>query len=74
MSDNRVIEIQVFLVEIIGRFELTMTDRSERVCRAPTGLMTAVIDGELESGAQLPLAVSVIAREDNEWRLGSERL
>ena len=60
------IEIQAFLVEIIGRFELTMTDRSERVCRAPTGMMTPVIDGEFESGAQLPLAVSVIAREDND--------
>ncbi|KAF8141145.1 cytochrome P450 [Boletus edulis] len=54
-----VIEIQAFLVEIIGKFELTMTDRSERVCRAPSLVMVPMVDGELELGSQLPLAVSV---------------
>lgn len=61
---NSVIEIQAFLVEIISKFELTMTDRSERVCRAPSSLMAPMVDGELECGAQLPLVVSVAARED----------
>ncbi|KAG6382002.1 cytochrome P450 [Boletus reticuloceps] len=60
-----VIEIQAFLVEIIGKFEVTMTDRSERVCRAPSVVMVPMVDGELELGPQLPLAVSVAPHEQD---------
>ena len=52
-------------MEIIGKFEVTMTERSEKVIRGPSGLMSPVIEGELERGTQLPLAVSVAAREDD---------
>ena len=64
ISDS-VIEIQAFIVEIIGKFELTMTDQSERICRAPCVVMVPMIDGELERGSQLPLVVSIAARENN---------
>ena len=64
MNDS-VIEIQTFIVEIIGKFELTMTERSERVRRGPPGMVIPVIEGELERGSQLPLAVSLAAREDD---------
>ncbi|KAI9568845.1 cytochrome P450 [Boletus coccyginus] len=60
-----VIEIQAFIVEIVGKFEFTMTDQSERVCRAPSFVMIPMVDGELERGSQLPLAVSVAARQDD---------
>ena len=58
-----VIEIQAFIVEVIGRFELGMTEQSERVGRGPSPLMTPVIEGELERGAQVPLLVSVAVQE-----------
>lgn len=57
--------MQAFLVEIIGKFEIAMTDRSERVRRGASFVMVPVIDGEVELGSQLPLAVSVAAREDD---------
>ena len=41
-----------------------MTDQSEKVCRAPSCVIVPMVDGELECGSQLPLAVSVAARED----------
>lgn len=56
--------MQTFLVEIIGKFEITITDRSERVCRGASFVMVPVIEGEVECGSQLPLAVSVAVRED----------
>ena len=63
VSANSVIEMQAFIVETVGKFEFTMTERSERVCRAPCSMMVPMVDGELEHGSQLPLAVSVAARE-----------
>ena len=50
-------------MEIIDKFEVTMTERSEKVIRGSPGLMSPVHEGELERGTQLPLAVSVAARE-----------
>lgn len=50
-------------MEIIGGFELGMTERSEKVCPGPPFLMFPVVEGELERGCQLPLAVSITARE-----------
>ena len=65
VSPNSVIEMQAFIVETVGKFEFTMTDQSERVCRAPCSMMVPMVDGELEHGCQVPLAVSVAAREDD---------
>ena len=62
---NSVIELQAFLVEIVGKFEITMTERSERVFRGPSPVMLPIVDGELEHGSQLPLTMSVASREDN---------
>ena len=65
IANDSVVEVQAFLVEIFGKFELTMTERSERVRRGPPGMVIPVIEGELERGSQLPLAVSLAAREDD---------
>ena len=64
VSANSVIEMQAFIVETVGKFEFAMTDQSERVCRAPSFVMVPKVDGELERGSQLPLAVSIVDRED----------
>ena len=67
IANDSVVEVQAFLVEIFGKFELTMTERSERVRRGPPfNLMVPVVEGEWERGSQLPLAVSVAAREDDD--------
>jgi hypothetical protein len=60
-----VIEMQAFIVGTVGKCECTMTNQS---CRAPSFVMAPTVDGELERGSQLPLAVSVPAREDDVWR------
>ena len=65
VSAGSVIEMQTFIVEIVGKFEFTMTDQSERVFRAPSFVMVPMVDGELERGSQLPLAVSVVDREED---------
>jgi len=60
-----VLEIQTFLVEVIGKFEFRMTDQAARVSRQLSGVMVPMVDGEPERRIQLPLAVSVAAREDD---------
>ena len=65
VSANSVIEIQAFLVEIVGKFDIAMTERSERVLRGSSSVMIPMVDGELEHGSQLPLSISVVAREDD---------
>lgn len=65
IANNSVIEIQAFLVEVIGRFELTMTELSEKVSRGPGIFMVPVVEDELKCSSLLPLAVSVAAREDD---------
>lgn len=64
-ANNSVDEIQAFLIEIIGRFELSMTELSARVYRGPTALISPPVEGELDRGHQLLLVVSMVAREDN---------
>ncbi|KAG9312011.1 cytochrome P450 [Chiua virens] len=57
-----VIEIQAFLVELVGKFEFRMTDRSEIVVRRGQSIvMFPTVEGEAERGSQLPLAVSIAA-------------
>ncbi|OJA08929.1 hypothetical protein AZE42_05321 [Rhizopogon vesiculosus] len=64
-----VIEIQAFLVEVVGKFEFALTDKAERVRReACTVVMAPTVEGEVENGVQLPLRVSVAPRtEKGSW-------
>ena len=59
------IEIQAFLSTLVGKFEFAMTDRAERILRQPMLVMAPMVDGELERGIQMPLAVS-LAPQDGE--------
>ncbi|OAX34712.1 cytochrome P450 [Rhizopogon vinicolor AM-OR11-026] len=60
-----VIEIQAFLVEVVGKFEFALTDKAERVRReACTVVMAPTVEGEVENGVQLPLRVSVAPRTE----------
>ena len=52
-------------MEIFGKFEFTVTERSEKIHRGPGVIMVPTVEGEFECGSQLPLVVSVAAREDD---------
>ncbi|KIO10415.1 hypothetical protein M404DRAFT_129975 [Pisolithus tinctorius Marx 270] len=58
-----VIEIQAFLLEIISKFELSLTEKAKRIRREPCVLMAPAVEGEVARGVQLPLAISVAPRE-----------
>ena len=62
-NDNvhRVHEMQAFLTELISNFEFSTTDESKRIRREMCGVILPMIDGE--KGAQMPLKVSLAARD-----------
>jgi len=51
--------MQAFLTEIVGKFEFTVTDNSDRVRREACLVMAPTVEGEVEKGIQLELRVSV---------------
>ncbi|KAF8557917.1 cytochrome P450 [Imleria badia] len=59
------LEIQVFLSTLVGKFEFAMTDKAERIVRQPALVMAPMVDGELDRGIQLPLTIS-LAPQDSE--------
>ena len=63
IENYSVIEIQAFLLTLVGKFEFAMTDRAERILRQPMLVMAPMVDGELERGIQMPLAVSLAPHE-----------
>ena len=65
IENYSLIEIQAFLSTLVGKFEFAMTDRAERILRQPMLVMAPMVDGELERGIQMPLAVS-LASQDGE--------
>ncbi|KIY53206.1 cytochrome P450 [Fistulina hepatica ATCC 64428] len=58
------LELQTFLIELIGNFELIMTPESHKIRRQASVVMTPVVDGEREKGAQLPLLIRVVTRDE----------
>ncbi|KAG2043960.1 cytochrome P450 [Suillus americanus] len=57
-----VIEIQAFLMEIVGKFEFAPTDKTELIRREACLVMSPTVEGEFENGVQLPLMVSLAPR------------
>ncbi|TFK56441.1 cytochrome P450 [Heliocybe sulcata] len=54
-----VIEMQVFVVEIVRNFQLSLPSDGKKVLRATSGVMAPVVAGEVEKGKQLPLMVEL---------------
>ncbi|KAF9462391.1 cytochrome P450 [Collybia nuda] len=59
-----VLELQAFLVEMIGTFEFSLTPESQRIRREGALVMIPTVEGEVEKGAQLPLKVKLASREE----------
>ncbi|RDB25056.1 Leukotriene-B4 omega-hydroxylase 3 [Hypsizygus marmoreus] len=59
-----VVELQAFLVELVGGFEFSLTPDAMRIRRESALVMVPTIEGQVEKGAQLPLRVRVASREE----------
>ncbi|KAI6117840.1 cytochrome P450 [Pisolithus croceorrhizus] len=57
-----VIEIQVFLAEIVRKYEISLTEKARRIRRESCLVMVPTVEGEINRGVQLPLAISVAPR------------
>lgn len=56
-------ELQAFLVSLVSHFNFSPTEDIVRLRKEHAGSMVAMLDGETEKGAQLPLCVSLAARD-----------
>lgn len=59
-----VLELQAFLVELIGTFEFALTPESRKIRREGALVMVPTVEGEIEKGSQLPLRVRLAPREE----------
>lgn len=59
-----VLELQAFLVELIGTFEFSLTPESWKIRREGALVMIPTVEGEVEKGSQLPLRVRFASREE----------
>lgn len=55
-----VIETQIFLIEIISRFEVSLSEKATRIRKEACGVVAPTVEGEVEKGVQLPLVISVV--------------
>ncbi|KIM48379.1 hypothetical protein M413DRAFT_16317 [Hebeloma cylindrosporum] len=60
-----VLELQTFLVELVADFEFSLTPEAQRVRRESCLVMTPMIEGQAEKGAQLPLLVKLAPQEED---------
>jgi len=58
------IEMQVFLVVLVGSFEFELTLEARNILPASSLLSIPVVEGQLEKGAQLPLRLRIASREE----------
>ncbi|RDB25147.1 hypothetical protein Hypma_007406 [Hypsizygus marmoreus] len=59
-----VVELQAFLVELVGGFEFSLTPDAQKIRRESASVMVPTVEGEVEKGVQMPLRVRVAAMED----------
>jgi hypothetical protein len=57
------LELQVFLVELVSNFEFHLTADAPRIRREACIIMVPTLEGEVNKGAQLPLRVSLASKE-----------
>jgi len=58
------IEIQAFLVELVGSFEFELTPEARNIIPAPATVSIPTVEGQLEKGPQLPLRLRIASREE----------
>lgn len=60
---GRLYEMQAFLVELVSNFEFAITEDIKKLRREPCIVMVPVLEGDVETGAQLPLKISLARRD-----------
>ncbi|KAI6020453.1 cytochrome P450 [Pisolithus microcarpus] len=50
----------IFLIEIISRFEVSLSEKATRIRKEACGVVAPTVEGEVEKGVQLPLVISVV--------------
>ncbi|KAF4603148.1 hypothetical protein EYR38_003553 [Pleurotus pulmonarius] len=61
-----ILELQAFLVELVGTYEISLTQEAKNIRREPCGTMTPFIEGQSGREAHLPLKVKLALRA-SEW-------
>ncbi len=56
---HRLLQMQTFVVELIGTFDLSLTSPSQTIRREACFVMTPTVEGEQEKGTQLNLLVKL---------------
>ena len=56
------IELQAFVVELVGSFEFELTPEARNVIPAPSTGGTPILENHLEKGTQLPLRLRIASR------------
>lgn len=56
---SSIIETQAFLVEIINRFECSLSEKATRIRRESCGIVAPTVEGEVDKGVQMPLIISL---------------
>lgn len=60
LTPTRILELQVFLTELIGSFEFSVAVPEDKIKRDGGGIMVPVVYGEEEKGSQLPFRIKVV--------------
>ena len=60
---DSLVEVQAFLVTLVRRFDISLTDKQPQLGRIASGVMVPFIPGEEDKGLQLPLKIAAIGSE-----------
>jgi hypothetical protein len=61
LPEQRMMELQVILVELLRTFEFSLPDSRPEIVRMPLGVLQPMLKDEPDKGAQMPLKVKLIA-------------
>ncbi|KAF9260694.1 cytochrome P450 [Marasmius fiardii PR-910] len=59
-----VLELQAFLVEMVGNFEFSLTPECEKIRREACTVMIPTLEGQITKGSQCPLRVQCARRDE----------
>ena len=59
-GENRMIELQALVAEVLEHFEFGVPEENYEIIRAPAGVMVPLVRGKYELGAVMPLSVSMV--------------
>ena len=60
---DSVIEVQAFLVTLIRKFDVSLTDKQPQIRGVGSGMPIPLVHGEEHKGSQLPLKIATIGNE-----------